>query len=89
MSYDWPLFRPEPVLDEALDIALDYLEATGQAKQGDDTQHLVASAVLNEWLEGTRHRIRLANAGIVAVQQAQTMLRSTAGDRLSVFPRVS
>jgi hypothetical protein len=88
-QYDWPLIRPEPVLDEALDIALDYLEATGQARQGDDTQHLVASAVFNEWQEGTRHRIRLANAGIVAVQQAQTMLRSRTGEPLSVFPRVS
>ena len=70
MTYAWPLPDPNPVLQEALDIALDYLEATGQAKIGDDTQHVVASAVLTAWLQGTRHRIQLANVGIVGVQRA-------------------
>jgi len=70
MKNHWPLPHPDPVLEEAFDIALDCLEATGQAKIGDDTQYLVASAVLTAWLRGARHRIRLANEGIVAVQQA-------------------
>jgi hypothetical protein len=34
MNYRWPLPHPDPVLDDALDIALRYLEATGQAKAG-------------------------------------------------------
>lgn len=85
MSYPWPLPHPAPVLDQALDIALDYLEATGQAKAGDDTQHLVAGVVLAEWLQGTRHRIRLANRGIVAAEQAQASLpRRTRNLRLHV-----
>jgi hypothetical protein len=67
MNYLWPLPHPDPVLDDALDIALAYLEATGQAKAGDDTQHLVATAVLAAWLEGRRHKIRLANLGIVDI----------------------
>jgi hypothetical protein len=71
MNYLWPLPHPDPVLDDALDIALAYLEATGQAKAGDDTQHLVATAVLAAWLEGRRHKIRLANLGIVSVQQVR------------------
>jgi hypothetical protein len=29
MSYPWPLPHPDQVLDEALDIALGYLEAAG------------------------------------------------------------
>ena len=70
MRYNWPLPHPDPLLDEAADIALDYLEATGQAKTGDDTQYLVVSAVLTAWVGGARHKIRLANEEIVAVQQA-------------------
>ena len=73
MKYHWPLHHPNPVLDEAVDIALDYLEATGRAKIGDDTQYLVGSTVLTAWLGGARHKIRLANDGIVAVQRAQAL----------------
>jgi hypothetical protein len=61
---------PDPALTEALLIALDYLKATGQAI-GHDTEQLVAGAILSAWLKGTRHRIRLANAGIVAGERAQ------------------
>ena len=31
MPYPWPLEKPDVALQEALDIALDYLEFTGQA----------------------------------------------------------
>ena len=62
------------MLDDVVDIALDYLEATGQARIGDDTQYLVASAVLSSWLAGKRHRIRLANDAILAVERAQAAL---------------
>jgi len=86
MKYHWPLPYPDPLLDEAADIALDYLEATGQAKIGDDTQYLVVSAVLTAWLGGARHKIRLANEGIVAVQRAQAFLGKKPGEvRLDVL----
>jgi hypothetical protein len=85
MNYPWPLPHPHPMLDEALDIALDYLEATGQAKAGDDTQHLAAGSILADWLKGTMHRIRLANAGIVAVQQARAALKKRRDLRLDVL----
>jgi hypothetical protein len=62
------------VLDEAVDVALDYLEATDQAKVGGDTQCLVTDAVLRSWLPAVRHKMRLANEGIVAVQCAQVKL---------------
>jgi hypothetical protein len=77
MPYAWPL--PDPALDESLDIALDYLESTGQAKVDGDTEHLVARTILFAWSAGIRHRIRLANEGIVAVQQAQAALRKQTG----------
>jgi hypothetical protein len=91
MSYHWPLPHPDPVLNEALDIALDYLEATGQVKVEDDTKHTVAGAVLQSWLDGTRHKIRLANEGIVAAQRAkaQQAVKKEIGNLFSVFPRVS
>jgi hypothetical protein len=82
MKYPWPIPDPDPVLDQALGIALGYLEATGQATLGDDTQHLVASVVLGSWLNGTREKLRLANDGIVVVERA----RSKAADlRLDVL----
>jgi hypothetical protein len=91
MSYQWPLPQPDPVLDEALDIALDYLQATSRAKAENDVKHLVARSVLAAWLEGMRHNVRLANVGIVAVQQARarTAVKLEIENLFSVFPRVS
>jgi hypothetical protein len=71
MSYRWPLPHPDKALHEALDIALDYLEATGQAKAGDDTWQFVSDSILSAWQKGARHKIRLANTGILAVEQAR------------------
>ena len=53
MNYRWPLPHSEPVLDEALDIALGYLEATGQANAGDDSRDLLQDQILAGWLKGT------------------------------------
>jgi hypothetical protein len=44
MPYPWPI--TDPVLQEALDIALDYLEFTGQATPFIPTQWLCANAIL-------------------------------------------
>jgi hypothetical protein len=63
--------HPDPALDEALCIALGYLEGTGQAEADDTTEHLVAAVVLAGWFEGARHPIRLANFGIIAAEQAR------------------
>lgn len=91
MSYNWPLPRPDPVLDEALDIALDYLEATGQARAEEYTKHLIAGSVLAAWLSGTRHKISLANEGIVAVQRDRVnkAVKKEIENLFSVFPRVT
>ena len=34
MKYPWPIAEGDVVSDDALDIAMDYLEATGQANPG-------------------------------------------------------
>jgi hypothetical protein len=68
-EYEWPLRYPDPVLNEALEIALDYLQGTGQVEPRDGAEHLVAASILSAWSGGMTHRIRLANAGIRAVEQ--------------------
>ena len=81
-SRDLP-FASDPVLNEALKIALDYLKAAGPGKIDDDTEQLVAGAILSAWLSGTKHRIRLANVGIVAAEQARALLKQTVNPGLS------
>jgi hypothetical protein len=41
-----PLDFPHPVLNEALEIALDHLQGTGQVEARDDAEHRVAAAIL-------------------------------------------
>jgi hypothetical protein len=75
MGFEDAPFASDPVLSEALKIALDYLKASGREKIDGETEQVVAAAILSEWLAGTRHLIRLANAGIVAGQQARNFSR--------------
>jgi hypothetical protein len=78
---DWPMGREDPLLQEAMDIAVTYLEKAGILRLFVDAEDLVAAEVLGAWSRGVRHKIALANAGIVAVQK-QT------GALPSVFPDV-
>jgi hypothetical protein len=73
------------VLDEALDIAMDYLEYTGQADAYSETRWHAARAILHAWEAGTEHKIRLANCGIVAIEKGSTLKQ---GNLPSLFPRV-
>ena len=60
--------QTHPILQEALDIALDYLEFTGRAFHYAQTG---AQIILNAWREGTSHRIKLADCAIVAIEKKQ------------------
>jgi hypothetical protein len=73
MGFEDAQFASDPVLSEALKVALDYLKAGGSEVTA-DMEQAAAAAILSEWLAGTRHLIRLANAGIVAVQQMRASL---------------
>jgi hypothetical protein len=88
MTYPWPLTHPEAVLDEALDIALNFVESAGDSTTRDSKQHLVANAILKDWQKGTREKISLANVGIVAVQK-QTETKVSDAGVLTVTPRFS
>lgn len=58
------------VLQDALDIALDYLEVTSQASPSEAIQEQCCRVIIDEWTTGRKHRIWLANKAIVAVTGA-------------------
>jgi hypothetical protein len=69
MPYPWPIEHLDPKLQEALDIALDYLEFTRQGYPFSEVEKACAWAILSAWKAGVRHRIRLANCAIVTIEQ--------------------
>ena len=56
-------------MDDALNIAMDYLIRTGQAAQFKETQATAANAIALAWRAVERNRIRLTNLAIRAVEQ--------------------
>jgi hypothetical protein len=86
MSYPWPLEDANVVLQEALDIALDYLGVTARPFPSSETQRICAHAILNSWRRGTKHRIRLANDAINAIEKGQVPSQPLLQ---SFYPRVS
>lgn len=89
MLYPWPLSDLHTTLNESLEIAMGYLEGTGQAYPYSKTQVEAANAILTAWRAGERRKLRLANIGIVAVQQARTSQPKKPSDLWSFIPRVS
>jgi len=78
---DWPMSCEDPLIEEAMDIAMTYLEKIGNLSRFVDAEELVAGEILDAWCLGVRHKIALANAAIVAVEKQ-------AGTLPSVFPDV-
>jgi uncharacterized membrane protein YfbV (UPF0208 family) len=67
--YPWPVGNFDYVMDDALDIAMNYLLLTGQAVLFKETQATAAKAIVAAWHRGVKHRIKLANAAIKAVEE--------------------
>ena len=86
MMYPWPLAECHHTLNEALEIAMDYLELTRQAYSYSEMQVRAADAILAAWRSGVRHKIRLANFAIGAVQSKKQLNGS---EILSFNPRAS
>jgi hypothetical protein len=84
MLYPWPVAYP--LLDEALQIAMDYLEWTGQAGEYTKVQSQAAHEIMARWRAGVRHKLRLANYAIVAVEN--NFLRMSVRDN-PFYPRAS
>ena len=74
--YPWPFGEFDNVMDDALDIAMDYLIRTEQAVKFREVQELAASAIAVAWRAGVRSRLRLTNVAIRAVEQRRAQLRS-------------
>lgn len=67
--YPWPTGEFDNIMDVALEIALDYLDRTGQAAMFGEAQTTAATAIAAAWKMGVRHRIKLANIAIKEVEQ--------------------
>jgi hypothetical protein len=67
--YPWPSGNFDNVMDVALDIAMDYLERSGQAAHFLEVQRQAALAIDAAWKEGVRHRIKLADVAIRTVER--------------------
>ena len=74
--YPWPHGDFDNVMDESLDIAMDYLIRTDQAVNFREAQTLAANAIANAWRAGVRSRMRLTNMAIRAVEERRAQLRS-------------
>jgi hypothetical protein len=70
--YPWPIGDFDNAMDVALDIAMNYLERTGQAEKFVEVQRVAAMAIVAAWKGGMRNRVPLANVAIEAVEQKYT-----------------
>jgi hypothetical protein len=68
-SYPWPLHDADAQLSEALDIAMSYLEQTGQAEEYREVERLVVMVILATARRGVKHKLTLANAAITAIEK--------------------
>jgi hypothetical protein len=74
--YPWPFGEFDSVMDDALNIAMDYLIRTGQAVNFREAQETAAKAIAVAWRSGVRKRLRLSNLAIRAVEQKEDLLKS-------------
>ncbi len=74
--YPWRFGEFDNVMDDALNIAMDYLIRTDQAVKFREAQTLAANAIAAAWRAGVRSRMRLTNVAIRAVEQNRDQLRS-------------
>ena len=70
--YPWPFAEFDNVMDDALNIAMDYLD---QGVNFREAQTLAANTIAVAWRSGVRNRLRLTNLAIRAVEQKHNRLR--------------
>jgi hypothetical protein len=73
--YPWAFGEFDSVMDDALNIAMDYLTCTGQAVKFQEAQEVAAQAIAVAWRSGVRNRLRLSNLAIRAVEQNEGLLK--------------
>jgi hypothetical protein len=67
--YPWPIGNFDNAMDNALDIAMNYLMLTGDSMLFKEAQAAAARAIVTAWQGGIKHRIKLANAAHQAVEE--------------------
>jgi hypothetical protein len=75
--YPWPSGEFDNVMDVALEIAMDYLDRTDQTVMFREVQATAATAIAAAWKVGVRHRIKLADVAIKAVERRTELLNQT------------
>ena len=73
-KYPRPFGEFDSVMDDALNIAMDYLMRTGQAVKFQEAQEVAAHAIEVAWRSQVRNRLRLSNLAIRAVEQTEERL---------------
>jgi hypothetical protein len=71
LMYPWPLGEYDNAMDVALEIAMDYLDRTGQAVRFNEAQSAAAMAIAVAWKVGVRHPIKLADVAIKSVESKE------------------
>jgi hypothetical protein len=71
LMYPWPLGEYDNAMDVALEIAMDYLDRTGQAVRFNEVQSTAAMAIAVAWKVGVRHPIKLADVAIKSVESKE------------------
>src|SRR3981081_4508142 len=74
--YPWPFGEFDSVMDDALNIATDYLMRTGHAVKFQEAQEVAAQAIAVAWRSGVVHRCGLSNRAIRSVEQKEGLLKS-------------
>ena len=74
--YPWRFGEFDNVMDDSLNIAMDYLIRTDQAVKFREAQTLAANAIADAWRAGVRSRMRLTNLAIRAVELQRDRLKS-------------
>jgi hypothetical protein len=81
LMYPWSTGEFDNAMDVALDIAMNYLDRTGQAVMFKEVQWKAAMAILTAWKGGMRHPIKLADIAIKAVERKRTCFWNIKGDQ--------
>jgi hypothetical protein len=68
MPHQWPYSDDDARLDQALRLAMDYLELKGFRGDHPIVQKYLTMLIVKEWEKGARHPLRLSNAAISAVE---------------------
>jgi hypothetical protein len=69
MSFPWPNAEDEPVLNDALDIAMRYFDLPHDEEEYAGLESFAGQAIMAEWRRGVRNTVVLANKAIAETEE--------------------